>query len=112
LANALYAAQPAMANAISRKDWAGLVQRVIGPLLGQTDLDYPSETSADTILIKLRHELATTDWNYNKRIFLFGCSFIQHHDIPPFTIGPVTVWKREKWLDKALANSFIPLTHV
>lgn len=104
LANALYAAQPAMANAISRKDWAGIVQRVIGPLLGKTDLDDPFETSADTILIKLRHELATTDWNYNKRIFLFGCSFIEHHDIPAFTIGPVTVWKREKWLDNALAN--------
>ena len=37
LANALYAAQPAMANAISRKDWAGIVQRVIGPLLGRVD---------------------------------------------------------------------------
>ncbi|MBK8628660.1 MAG: hypothetical protein IPN84_00160 [Sphingomonadales bacterium] len=107
LANALYAAQPTMAKAISRKDWAGLVQRVIGPLLAKSDLDVPYETSADTILIKLRHELATKDWNYKKRIFLFGCSFIEHHDIPPFSIGPVTVWKRDKWLDGALANGRI-----
>lgn len=104
LSNMLYAAQPTMAKAISRKDWAGLVQRVIGPLLGKTDLDEPFETSANTISIKLRQELATTDWNYNKRTFLFGCSLLEHHDIPPFTIGPVTVWKREKWLDNALAN--------
>jgi hypothetical protein len=104
LANSLYEAQPAMAKAISRADWAGLVRRVIGPLLGNTDLDDPFESSATTILTNLRHELATTEWNYNTRTFLFGCSCIEHHDIPPFTIGPVTVWKREKWLDQALEN--------
>ena len=104
LASTLYDAQPAMAKAISRKDWAGLVQRVIGPLLGNTDLDAPLETSAKSILTNLQHELATSEWNYNKHTFLFGCSFIEHLDIPPFTIGPVTVWKRDKWLDQALEN--------
>lgn len=101
LANTLYEAQPAMAKAISREDWAGLVRRVVGPLLGSTDLDDPFEISAETILTNLQHELATTEWNYDKRTFLFGCSFIENHDIPPFTIGPVTVWKREKWLGQA-----------
>lgn len=104
LANSIYAEHPDKANTISRKDWAGLVRLVIGPLLGKTDLDNAFETSAYTILVKLRHELSTTDWNYKKRTFLFGCYFIEHHDIPPFTIGPVTVWKREKWLDIDLAN--------
>lgn len=107
LATELYGEKPGMAKAISRKDWASLVQRVIGPLLGQTDLDQPFEASADVIMVKLRHELATVDWNYAKRTFLFGCSLIEHHDISPFTIGPVTVWKREKWVDNALANGQI-----
>lgn len=104
LANTLYEAQPAMAKAISRDDWTGLVRSVIGPLLGNTVLDDPFEISAKTILTNLRHELANTEWNYKRRTFLFGCSFVEHHDIPPFTIGPVTVWKREKWLDQALEN--------
>lgn len=107
LADTLYEAQPAMARSISRADWAGLVRRVIGPLLGNTDLDGPVKANAETILANLQHELATTEWNYNKRTFLFGCSFIEHHDIPPFTITPVTIWKREKWLDHALANGQI-----
>lgn len=107
LATELYGEKPGMAKAISRKDWASLVQRVIGPLLGQTDLDHPFEASADVIMVKLRHELATVDWNYAKRTFLFGCSLIEHHDVSPFTIGPVTVWKREKWVDNALANGQI-----
>lgn len=107
LAAAIYDEKPAMAKAISRKDWAGLVQRVIGPLLGNTDLDAPPKNSASILLTNLQHELATTEWNYKKRTFLFGCSFIQNDDIPPLPIGPVTVWKREKWLDQALENDRI-----
>lgn len=107
LAKTLYDAQPEMTKAISRKDWSGLVQRVIGPLLGNTELLDPFENSAEAILTNLQHELATTDWNYNKRTFLFGCSCIDHHDIPPFTIGPVTVWKREKWLNQAMENGHV-----
>lgn len=107
LAAAIYDEKPATAKAISRKDWAGLVQRIIGPLLGNTDLDAPSENSAAILLTNLQRELATTEWNYNKRTFLFGCSFIENDDIPPMTIGPVTVWKREKWLQQALENGRI-----
>lgn len=107
LAAEIYDEKPAMAKAISRKDWAGLVQRVIGPLLGNTDLDAPPENSASILLTNLQHELATTEWNYKKRTFLFGCSFIQNDDSPPLPIGPVTVWKREKWLDQALENGRI-----
>jgi hypothetical protein len=107
LAGIIYQEKPAMAKAISRKDWAGIVKRVMGPLLGNTDLDAPSENSASILLIKLQLELANTKWNYKKRTFLFGCSFIQNDDIPPMTIGPVTVWKREKWLDQALENGRI-----
>jgi hypothetical protein len=107
LAAALYEEQPAMAKTISRKDWAGLVQRVLGPLLGNADLDKPFTTSATTILTDLQCELTATDWNYKTRTFLFGCSFIQNHDIQPFTIGPVTIWTREMWLDQALENGRI-----
>jgi hypothetical protein len=101
LAVTLYEAQPAMAKTISREDWAGLVRRTIGPLLGKTKLEDPFDISAEIILASLKHELETTEWNFSKRTFLFGCSCIEHHDIPPFTIGPVTVWKREKWLNHA-----------
>jgi hypothetical protein len=107
LAGALYDEKPAMAKAISRKDWAGLVRRVIGPLLGSTDLNAQLESSADIILTCVQNELATEQWNFSERTFLFGCSFIQNHDIPPLPIGTVTVWTREKWLDQALANGRI-----
>ncbi len=107
LAEALYKEKPTMEKSISRKDWAGLVQSIIGPLLGKTDLDAPPENSASILLTNLKHELETTEWNYKKRTFLFGCSFIQNDDIPPMTIGPVTIWPREKWLDQALENGEI-----
>lgn len=105
LADTFYLAQPA--RAISRNDWAGIVRRVIGPVLGKTDIDASAEANAASILNSLRRELETTEWNYNRRTFLFGCSLIEHHEIPPFVIGPVTIWRRESWLDHALAKGQI-----
>ena len=107
LAKKLYKDQPTIFRSISRKDWANIVQHVIGPLIGNTDYEVPLETSANAILTNLQYELKNTDWNLNKRAFLFGCSFIGQPGIPPFVMGPVTVWQREKWLDYALENGWL-----
>lgn len=89
-----------------------MVQRVIGPLLGAVDLEVPFETSAEGIFTKLSEELASTDWNFKKRTFLFGCSMINHHSIPPFPVGPVAITRRDLWLDHALAQGRITqVTH-
>jgi hypothetical protein len=102
LANLLYSSRPGIANAISRNDWARIVRNVIGPLLVTVELDGGFEAKAVNILDRLRNELDTLVSNSKRRVFLFGCSFIQNADIPPFEVGPVTVWKREKWLEVAL----------
>jgi hypothetical protein len=112
LAGLLLTARPQLANAISGKDWGSIVQRAIGPILAEIDLDMQLAASAQLALIALNGELDQTKWNFKKRTFLFGCSLIEHHEIPPFTVGPVTISRRNIWLDAALAEGRItPVTH-
>lgn len=112
LAGRLYAAKPSLMTAVSGKDWSSLVRRVIGPILGGIDFDDPIEASGDEALAALNEELHRTDWNFNKRTFLFGCSLVDHHAIPPFTVGPVTIRRRNIWLDHALEQGRITqVTH-
>ncbi len=112
LAGVLFIARPQLANAISTKDWASIVQRAIGPILAEIDLDLPLAASAQDAHIALNGELDQTKWNFDKRTFLFGCSLIEHHEIPPFAVGPVTISRRNTWLDAALAEGRItPVTH-
>ena len=102
LADHLYASKPELKNSISKKDWSSIVKRVIGPMLGKVDLDVSFETSAIEVLAAIKVDLNRSDWNFGKRTFLFGCSLVSHHDIPPFTVGPVTIRRRHMWLDHAL----------
>ncbi|WP_150126857.1 hypothetical protein [Sphingomonas panacis] len=112
LANGLYAKKPMLSNSISAKDWLSLVTRVVGPILAAIDLENPIQMAANKALAELNKELDDTDWNFHKRTFLFGCSFIQRHEIPPFTVGPVTIRRRETWLDHFLEQGRItPVTH-
>jgi hypothetical protein len=101
LSRGLHVADPSLAKSISMQDWSGVVRRVIGPLLGAIDLDDPLEANSETIIASLRYELDHTNWNFSRRTFLFGCSFIEHHEIPPFYVGPVTIWRRASWLNHA-----------
>lgn len=107
LSRCLHDADPSLAKSISMKDWADVVRRVLGPLLGAIDLVDPLEASSDAVLASLRDELIHTNWNFNKRTFLFGCSLIKHHEISPFSVGPVTIWNRSSWLNHALAQGRI-----
>lgn len=112
LSSYLRDADPSLARSISVQDWAGVVRRVLGPLLGATDLDDSLETSSEVVLASLRDELTHTNWNFNKRTFLFGCSLIEHHEISPFSVGPVTIWNRSSWLNHAVAEGRIArVTH-
>lgn len=112
LAKGLYVGTPQLMNSISRKDWSSLVRGVIGPILDAIDLDSPVEASADDALAALKDKLNTTDWNFGKRTFLFGCSLVDEHAIPPFTVGPVTIRRRNTWLDHALDQGRITqVTH-
>lgn len=101
LANRLYLNKPQLINTISESDWISLVQRVIGPILGATGLDQPIEEIAQNALSALKVEMNDANWNFHKRTFLFGCSFIDSQKIPPFTVGPVTIRSRQSWLDHA-----------
>ena len=97
---------------MSRKDWSSLVQRVVGPILSAIDLDDSVETAADEALTAINNELNATDWNFHKRTFLFGCSFVDHDEIPAFIVGPVTIRRRHAWLDHSLEQGRItPVTH-
>lgn len=112
LAGHLHAAKPLLMNAISGSDWSSLVRNVIGPILGAIDLDDPIGASADEALARLNEELNRTDWNFDKRTFLFGCSLVDHHAIPSFTVGPITIRRRNTWLDHALDQGRITqVTH-
>lgn len=112
LADLLYNAKTPLMNAISRKDWSSLVQRVIGPILSAIDLDDPVEVRAGEALTAINNALNATDWNFHKRTFLFGCSLVDHHEIPAFIVGPVTIRRRHAWLDHALEQGRItPVTH-
>jgi hypothetical protein len=112
LSSYLHDADPSLARSISVQDWAEVVRRVLGPILGATDLDDSLETSSEVVLASLRDELTHTNWNFNKRTFLFGCSLIEHHEISPFSVGPVTIWNRSNWLNHALAEGRIArVTH-
>ena len=102
LSDQLYASKPELSNSISKKDWSSIVKRVIGPILGKVDLDVPFQTSASEVLSAVKDDLNRSDWNFSKRIFLFGCSFVNHHDIPPFTVGPVSIKRRHLWLEHGL----------
>lgn len=112
LANRLYAARSSLTNAISHKDWKSIVRRAIGPILIAVDLDHPFDDSANRSLQALNEELDITDWNFHKRTFLFGCSLVYAHEIAPFTVGPVTITRRQIWLDHALEQGRITqMTH-
>jgi hypothetical protein len=61
LSRSLYDADPSLAKSISVQDYAGVIKRVIGPLLGAIDLDDPFEASSETVLTLLRDELIQTN---------------------------------------------------
>lgn len=110
LARLLYASRPALKITISETDWSSLVQRTLGPILGAVDLRN-GNTSAEAAYEALVSALDTTDWNFEKRTFLFGCSLV-NEDIPAFVVGPVTITPRVDWLNGALYTGRITeITH-
>lgn len=110
LADVLFTTQSVEPKAISADDWAGIVQSVVGPALAKTHLGQPFEKNARLVLKEVQQELANTEWNYRKRTFIFGCSFVRHPDLTKLEIGPVKILSRETWLSAALDQGQISKT--
>lgn len=81
-------------------EWIATVRRALGPILVTIDLDGDPRQNGKTVIDALRHAIkpeTTPDAQYEHA---FGCTLFSVFDLPPFSIGPVTLEPRLTWLGR------------
>ncbi|MDP3750091.1 MAG: hypothetical protein Q8Q88_23955 [Phenylobacterium sp.] len=100
VADALMAADPALAPKYTRAEWRASVRKSFGPALVSIDLDIDPSTNADAVLATIKSDLSRQNADYGVREYAFGCTLFGNTAIQPFSIGIVRFEGRSDWLDR------------